>query len=212
MAALGSAGYYAAYGIIIFRTVRADFSIGDLTFLAGSFARLRSLLEGMLTRFSQIAERALYLKDRFELFEIRPVIAAPENPRPVPDPIHEGFRFEGVSFRYPSTDRLVLRDVTFTLKAGEKLALVGENGAGKTAVLISHRFFTMRMVDRILVLEDGKLLEEGSHEELLSVGAAGGRFQISTWAARALLVLTLAEGARPRELRSRTYRFAVQRY
>jgi len=43
--------------------------------------------------------------------------------------------------------------------------------AGKSAVLISHRFSTVRMADRILVLEDGKILEEGSHEQLLAKGA-----------------------------------------
>ncbi|MCB0549623.1 MAG: ABC transporter ATP-binding protein, partial [Phaeodactylibacter sp.] len=41
---------------------------------------------------------------------------------------------------------------------------------GKTAVLISHRFSTVRMADRILFLENGQLLELGSHEELLAMG------------------------------------------
>jgi ATP-binding cassette subfamily B protein len=144
LAAIGSVGYYAAFAIIIWRTVSGVFSIGDLTFLAGSFRQLRRLIEGMLTGFSTIAERSLYLKDLFDFFDIEPEIAAPETgdgaahpngvARPVPDPIREGFRFENVSFRYPGTDSWVLRDLSFTLNAGEKLALVGENGAGKTTI------------------------------------------------------------------------------
>ena len=149
LAAIGSLGYYAAFAIIIWRTVIGVFSIGDLTFLAGSFRQLRRLIEGMLTGFSTIAERALYLKDLFDFFDIEPEIAAPGvlpgagtdgtarpggSERPVPDPIREGFRFEHVSFRYPGTEPWVLRDISFELRAGEKLALVGENGAGKTTV------------------------------------------------------------------------------
>ncbi|MGD8496447.1 MAG: ABC transporter ATP-binding protein, partial [Gemmatimonadales bacterium] len=144
LAAIGSLGYYAAYGVIIWRTVAGQFSIGDLTFLAGSFRQLRSLIEGMLTGFSTIAERALYLKDLFDFFDIEPEIRAPAaagdaaqtpaTPRPFPTPIREGFAFEDVSFRYPGTDPWVLRHVSFELRVGEKLALVGENGAGKTTI------------------------------------------------------------------------------
>lgn len=155
LAAIGSLGYYAAFAVIIWRTVIGVFSIGDLTFLAGSFRQLRRLIEGMLTGFSTIAERALYLKDLFDFFDIEPEIAAPGvlaagagsgaagsnggarpdgTTRPVPDPIREGFKFENVSFRYPGTDPWVLRDLSFELRAGDKLALVGENGAGKTTI------------------------------------------------------------------------------
>src|SRR5690606_2750795 len=69
LAALGTLGYYVAYAYIAWRTVRGDFSIGDLTFLAGSFMRLRQLLEGLLVGFSQVAGQALYLDDLFSFFE-----------------------------------------------------------------------------------------------------------------------------------------------
>jgi ATP-binding cassette subfamily B protein len=161
LSAVGSIGYYAAYAIIIWRTVSGQFSIGDLTFLAGSFQALRRLLEAMLTRFSTIAERALYLKDLFDFFDIEPEIAAPkisaeEGPttvRPIPDPIREGFQFENVSFRYPGTDPWVLKNMTFTLCAGEKLALVGENGTGKTTVT--------KLLARLYDPTEGRILLDG---------------------------------------------------
>ncbi|RYZ69367.1 MAG: ABC transporter ATP-binding protein, partial [Lysobacteraceae bacterium] len=127
-AALGTLGYYIAYGYIAWRTVRGDFSIGDLTFLAGSFRRLRQLLEGLLVGFSQVASQALYLDDLFSFFEIEPEITSPENPVAVPKPITRGFVFEDVGFRYPDAERWAVRHLSFELRAGEVLALVGENG------------------------------------------------------------------------------------
>src|SRR6185437_15610006 len=97
---LGSAGYYSAYVVIIIRAVQGRLSIGDLTFLAGSFRQLRSLLEGILTRFTSVSQGAIFLQDLFEFFEIKPRIVRLVHPRPFPRPIKEGFRFEDVGFRY----------------------------------------------------------------------------------------------------------------
>lgn len=153
LAALGTLGYYVAYAYIVWRTLRGDFSIGDLTFLAGSFRRLRQLLEGLLVGFSQIAWQALYLDDLFSFFEIQPEIRSPANPVPVPRPIARGFVFESVGFRYPGAERWALRDVSFELRAGEVLALVGENGAGKTTLV--------KLLARLYDPDEGRILLDG---------------------------------------------------
>ena len=165
LAAVGTLGYYAAYVFIIYRTVTGQFSIGDLTFLAGSFNRLRGLLEGLLTRFTRIAEQALFLRDLFEFFEIKPQIASPPGAeaKPFPRPVREGFRFENVSFRYPGTDRWVLRNVSFTLKAGEAMALVGENGAGKTTLV--------KLLARLYDPDEGRILLDGHDLRTYNVDA-----------------------------------------
>ncbi len=153
LAAVGSAGYYAAYAVIVYRTARGDFSIGDLTFLAGSFGRLRSLLEGLLTSFSTVAGQALYLDDLFSFFEIESQVVSPADPRPFPEPIREGFTFERVGFRYPGSERWILRDLSFELRAGEALALVGENGAGKTTLV--------KLLARLYDPDEGRILLDG---------------------------------------------------
>jgi ATP-binding cassette subfamily B protein len=150
---VGTMGYYAAYAIIAFRTVRGDFSIGDLTFLAGSFRRLRNLLEGLLTGFSQVAGQALYLDDLFSFFRIQPEILSPEQPRPFPKPIQQGLTFEDVGFRYPGAERWAVRHLDFTLRAGEVLALVGENGAGKTTLV--------KLLSRLYDPDEGRILLDG---------------------------------------------------
>jgi len=153
LAMIGTGGYYVAYAVIVWRTLRGEFTIGDLTFLAGSFRRLRQLLESLLIGFSQVAGQALYLDDLFSFFEIEPEIISPKNPRPFPMPIREGFRFEDTGFKYPDAERWAVRHLTFTLAAGEVLALVGENGAGKTTLV--------KLLARLYDPDEGRILLDG---------------------------------------------------
>ena len=153
LSAIGTVAYYIAYAYIVWRTLHGDFSIGDLTFLAGSFRRLRNLLEGLLLGFSQVAGQALYLEDLFSFFEIQPEIVQPANPRPFPVPIRQGFTFENVGFRYPGAERWAVRGLAFTLRAGEILALVGENGAGKTTLV--------KLLARLYDPDEGRILLDG---------------------------------------------------
>ena len=153
LAALGTVGYYIAYAYIAWRTVSGGFSIGDLTFLAGSFMRLRGLLEGLLAGFSSLAGQALYLDDLFSFFEVEPEIHSPAHPRPFPATVGAGFVFEGVGFRYPGAERWAVRHLNFTLHPGETLALVGENGAGKTTLV--------KLLARLYDPDEGRILMDG---------------------------------------------------
>lgn len=150
---LGSAGYYAAYIIIIIRTIEGSVTIGELTFLAGSFRQMRQLLEGVLTRFTSISQGAMYLSDFFEFFEIRPRIVPDPAALPFPQPIREGFTFENVGFKYLNSERWANRHLNFTLRAGEKLALVGENGAGKSTLV--------KLLSRLYDPTEGRILLDG---------------------------------------------------
>jgi ATP-binding cassette, subfamily B, bacterial len=153
LAGVGTLAYYLAYAYIAWSTVAGRFTVGDLTFLAGSFRRLRTLLEGLLGGFSQVAGQALYLDDLFSFFQIEPEIRSPEDPRPFPEVIRDGFVFEDVGFTYPGADRWAVRHLSFTLGAGEILALVGENGAGKTTVV--------KLLSRLYDPDEGRILLDG---------------------------------------------------
>lgn len=184
-------GYYAAYGTIIFRTVQGVLTLGDLTLLAGSFARSRDLIQRMLLSTSDLYEQALYLDDLFVFFSMRPAISVPAQPVPIPRPIRAGFEFRELWFRYPTSaseaarggngavglpsaaegegsippddPSWVLRGVSFRIGPGERIALVGENGAGKTTIIK----LLMRLYEPTHgeILLDGRPLSEYDPEE-----------------------------------------------
>lgn len=153
LAAVGTAGYYGAYAFIGLETVKGTITIGSLTFLAGSFRQLKSSLEGILNRFTSISQGALYLKDFFQFFDLKPEVASPPKPLPFPTIIKQGFVFENVGFRYPSSEKWVFQNLNFTLKTGEKLAIVGENGAGKTTLV--------KLLTRLYDPTEGRILLDG---------------------------------------------------
>jgi ATP-binding cassette subfamily B protein len=150
---VGSLGYYGAYVYIISKAIEGEMTIGTLTFLAASFRQLRSLLEGILSRFTAVSQGAIYLKDFFDFFDIQPKIKLSPGGRPIPKPIQHGFRFENVGFQYANSETWANRHLNFTLKAGEKLALVGENGAGKTTLV--------KLLARLYDPTEGRILLDG---------------------------------------------------
>ncbi len=153
LSAIGTLAYYGAYVYIIIDTVNGLISVGQLTFLAGSFLQMRNRLQSIMNRFSQIAESALYLQDLFDFFAIRPRIKTNGNQMLVPVPIKNGFTFENVSFKYPGSKEYSLRNLSFHLQPGEKLALVGENGAGKTTLV--------KLLARLYEPSEGRILLDG---------------------------------------------------
>jgi ATP-binding cassette subfamily B protein len=159
LAAVGTLGYYAAYAVIIYLTVVGHrspggvFTIGVLTFLAGSFRQSRDLIQRVLLSLSQIFEQSLYLDDLFSFLALEPRIRQTPGARPVPHPIRQGFTFESVGFRYPGAEHWAVRGLDFTLAPGERLALVGENGAGKTTLV--------KLLARLYDPSEGRILLDG---------------------------------------------------
>jgi ATP-binding cassette, subfamily B, bacterial len=157
LAMVSTLGYYAAYATIVYRTALGRHTLGDLTLLAGTFARSRDLVQRMLLSTTELYEQALYLDDLFIFFSMRPRIRRPDDAVPFPRPIREGFELRDVWFHYPDPTaeaeadaegaedavhpvpppedpRWVLRGVSMRIRPGERVALVGENGAGKTTI------------------------------------------------------------------------------
>lgn len=153
LASISTLTYYAAYAYIVWRTLHGEFSIGTLVFLSGSFSQLNGYLQQILIGFTQIAGQSLYLDDLFSFFEIKPTILEPKHPKAFPLPVRQGIVFENVGFRYPGSETWAVRNLSFAVPAGETLALVGENGAGKTTIV--------KLMTRLYDPDEGRITLDG---------------------------------------------------
>ncbi len=163
---LGTSGYYGAYAYVIYRTITGALTWGTLQFLAGAIAGTSSNIQGIFSTFPNIAEQSLFLTDLVEFLRIGPKIASKPNALPAPRPIRDGFTFEKVTFTYPGSRRKILDELDFRLAPGERVALIGENGQGKTTIV---KLLT-RLYDPTSgrVLLDGVDLREYNIEDLAS--------------------------------------------
>jgi ATP-binding cassette subfamily B protein len=124
-----------------------------LTFLANAIRDASSNLQQTFSTLSTIADQALFLTDLIAFFEMKPAIRSKLNALPAPRPIISGFEFRNVSFRYPGASRLVLNGLNFQLRPGERVALIGENGEGKTTIV--------KLLCRLYDPVEGQILLDG---------------------------------------------------
>ena len=150
---VGTAGYYSAYVFIVWRTIHGVLTIGELTFLSGAIVQASGNIQQIFSTLASIADQALFLTDLLAFFDMRPTIYSKPNALPAPRPIVHGFEFRNVSFRYPGSSRLILDGLNFHLKPGERVALVGENGQGKTTIV--------KLMTRLYDPSEGQILLDG---------------------------------------------------
>jgi ATP-binding cassette subfamily B protein len=142
LAVLGLLGFYGSYAYIVWRTLQGHLTVGTLTFLAGALGGTSGQIQAVFAIFANIADQALFLSDLREFFAVTPKIRVKGHGIPVPRPIRDGFEFKDVSFHYPDSDRLVLDRLNLRIAPAERIALVGENGQGKSTFvkLLTHLY------------------------------------------------------------------------
>jgi len=161
---LGTLGYYGTFAYVLYDTLKGQLTIGQLTFLAGAIAGASTNIQALFSTFSGIADQALFLTDLLEFLSVEPRIYSKPGAVAAPRPIRTGIEFENVSFAYPGTQRLVLRNIDLRVEPRERIALVGKNGEGKTTIV---KLLT-RLYDPIAgrILLDGVDLREYDLEDL----------------------------------------------
>ena len=132
---LSTGGYYGAYVWVIYQTVAGRLTIGTLFFLTQSIMNASSNISQIFSTLSSIADQALFLTDLLAFFGMQPTVTSKLDALPAPRPITRGFEFRDVSFVYPGTTRQVLKGLNFRLELGERIALIGQNGQGKTTIV-----------------------------------------------------------------------------
>jgi ATP-binding cassette subfamily B protein len=112
--------------------VQGIITLGDMVMYFQAFQRGLNYLRGALSGVANLYENNLFLSNLYEFLDIEPKIEEPLHPVSVPRPIKKGLIFKNVSFKYPSGNGNVLKDISLSIAPGEVVALVGENGSGKT--------------------------------------------------------------------------------
>jgi ATP-binding cassette subfamily B protein len=153
LAVLGQLGYYGAYVLSIYRTISGVYTIGALTLITTAIMQAMSNIQQAFSTASGVADQALFLTDLLAFFAMEPAVKSKPNGLPAPRPIVRGFEFQDVSFAYPGTSRRVLDRFSFTLRPGERVALIGENGQGKTTVV--------KLITRLYDPTEGRILLDG---------------------------------------------------
>ncbi|MEG9437618.1 ABC transporter ATP-binding protein [Edaphobacter sp. HDX4] len=150
---IGTLGYYGAYIYVIWRALRGGYDIGQFSFLTAAIQQASSNLQQVFSTASGIADQALFLTDLLAFFEMKSIVDPNPNGRRVPEHITQGFEFKNVSFAYPGTTRNVLKNFSMKLRRGERIALIGENGQGKTTVV--------KLITRLYDPTEGQILLDG---------------------------------------------------
>ena len=141
------------YLYIALQAIAGRLSLGHLTAYTQAAVQVQNSIQSMLGGFSGMYEHNLYLNNLVELMAKQPMMPVATSPVPVPVPLRGEIRFENVSFAYPGAETKALDDVTFTIAAGETLAVVGRNGAGKTTLF--------KLICRLYDPIEGRILIDG---------------------------------------------------
>ena len=141
------------YLYVALQAIVGRLTLGHLTAYTQAAQSVQSSIQSILGGFSGMYEHNLYLNNLYELMAKEPSMAAPEKPTPVPEPLRGEIRFDHVSFAYPGAAKNALTDLSFTVEAGETLAVVGRNGAGKTTLF--------KLICRLYDPTEGRILIDG---------------------------------------------------
>ena len=150
---LSASAYYAAYAFVIYWTVNGALSLKSLVYLAAAIAGASNNIQQVFSSFTSIADQALFLTDFLNLFRLEPKLKSKPDAIPAPRPIHQGFEFDDVTFTYPGTTRPVLDSLDLRIEPGQRVALVGENGQGKTTLV--------KLITRLYDPTSGRILLDG---------------------------------------------------
>jgi len=126
---------FAIYGFVAFRTLQGTLSIGDFVMYIQAIQRGAGYLKTVASNLGRLYENNLFLTYLFEFLALETKVKSPTTPVTLPRPIQEGITFHDVHFHYPAGREKILNGINLTIRPGEHIALVGENGAGKSSLV-----------------------------------------------------------------------------
>lgn len=155
LAILSAVGTVVSYIYAVLSSIAGRVSAGSLAMYLGTISQMDQSIAVVMFYMTELYRNTKFVNSLFEFLAIPPAIpAAPaETLLPIPQPLKIGIEFRNVSFKYPGTERMVLDGITFKIEPGQAVALVGENGAGKTTIV--------KLLSRLYDPTEGQILIDG---------------------------------------------------
>jgi ATP-binding cassette subfamily B protein len=154
---LATGTFYACYALMALAAVRGSLSLGDMTLGMVAFRQGQQSFQSLLGAFSGMYEDNLYMSNLFEFLSSKSdseiVHAKTNGTTDIKVSDERGVRFENVGFQYPGREDWALRNIDVFIPAGQSLALVGQNGAGKTTFI--------KLLTRLYSPTEGRVLLDG---------------------------------------------------
>lgn len=150
---LATLSYYFSYGWIILRTIDHSITLGDMTLYLSIFRNSQNIFQSLFFGLSDLYENALFMSNLFSFLDLKPLMPVAAQPIALPAKIIRGIEFRNVSFKYADRPEYALKNINLTIKPGEKVALVGANGAGKTTFV--------KLLTRLYDPTDGQITIDG---------------------------------------------------
>lgn len=138
---------------IIIEAIAKRITVGDISFYSSVISNFNNGISGLFKNLSSVFEDSLYVKSIFDLLDIKTTIIQVEKPIKVDFNKTPTIEFKNINFTYPGSKVKVLNDFSLTIHPGEKVAFVGENGAGKTTIV--------KLLARFYDVDEGEILING---------------------------------------------------
>ena len=133
LSVLGGVGSSIPYLYVIFGVLSGKFTIGDIALFTGIIMQLKRSTYALIGNLGDVYDVALATRPVFQLLDLQPQLIDPIDAKPFAER-GNGLQIQNLSFGYPGSEKSILKEISFTVKPGEMIVLVGENGAGKTTL------------------------------------------------------------------------------
>ncbi len=139
------------YGYLSYRLLTGTIGIGDFTLLAGASNSLKDSLQGLLNQIQEVHRKLNFMREYVKFIDTEDTYRS--GTQTISEKTLPVIEFRNVSFRYPSMQEYILKDINITISPGQHLSVVGLNGAGKTTFI--------KLLCRLYDVDEGEILLNG---------------------------------------------------
>ena len=150
---LSSVSYLSVYAYAIYIALSGKITLGDLTLYAGAFSSSQGMINSIIANLTSLYENNLFVNNLFTFLNLKPQVIAPATPLPLPEQVQRSIEFKNVGFKYPGSEKWVLKDLNLIINRDENISIVGDNGAGKTTII--------KLLSRMYDPQEGEILIDG---------------------------------------------------